>query len=453
MFEFFYLLGIFTFMLNGFRPWRFDVGLSEMSFFVAFAALVVERILGRLPLVKWLPWHPFWITTALIGIGGCLSTFTALDPAASFFVTAKVIFVFSIWIAMGIVMIAERKKEKRVILAFCAVPVFSASVAIFDFLTHSNYGAAIAKIVGNDTGDLSLTNLTLTFGRFSGVMGHPNIQSEFTSVVIPIVLVAMLFAWRSRQLPRAIALSAISVLAVWANVLTGSITGLVSVCFTVGVILLVGWLREFPRYFIVTALIGIATGLFVLLGLMLGQFRWDIWYGQLVENSNINRALNTTGPGRVGLVEDAFASIADQPITGYGMDALTSGSQDNEPFGGALVHNGIVRAWLYGGIFVFLGVVYAYLYSFFLAGRMILNYLQGQRSALMLGLAISTLGWIISDMASPSFYQRFTWFTIVVLYGLYVRERASIPVSSHRRASLLDSGDKHGANSLAETAS
>jgi hypothetical protein len=103
------------------------------------------------------------------------------------------------------------------------------------------------------------------------------------------------------------------------------------------------------------------------------------------------------------------------------MDLLTGENPEDADFAGDAVHNGIMRALLYGGIFVFAGALYAYGYSLWLALKVMGDYLNGQRNWLMLGLAVSIVGWTISDLAVPSFYQRFTWITVPILYGLYLR--------------------------------
>jgi hypothetical protein len=83
------------------------------------------------------------------------------------------------------------------------------------------------------------------------------------------------------------------------------------------------------------------------------------------------------------------------------------------------VHNAILRSWVAGGIFVFLGVAYAYFWCLRLALRTIRRYLRGYRVYYTLGLAASIIVWTINDMAQPSYYQRFTWLTFIILYGIY----------------------------------
>jgi len=90
------------------------------------------------------------------------------------------------------------------------------------------------------------------------------------------------------------------------------------------------------------------------------------------------------------------------------------------------VHNALIRGWLAGGIATFIGLLIIYLLAIkksLISLRDFIN--KDSVSYLQVGLSISVLSWILIDMAQPSFYQRFTWITVCVLYGLTFNKKGS----------------------------
>lgn len=422
MFPLLFLLGTLALPINGFRLFGGNLGLSDFLYIAALLALVFDWLMSKESFFQFFPWHPFWIAGVLIFIGGIFSTLVAASPLGSLVTTLKASFVFSLWMSMGIAMVLRYGQTQRLVIALMALPFFSASVSVWDELTGSVWGPTISRWLGNRFENLNLEYLTHVVGRHSGITQHPNIQSEITVVMIPLALVPAIFAWRAKNWMRALVLTFVALIFVTANFLTGSVSGLICVTASLLIVLGLGWLREFSRW-VVPSIVAATIMLFLmLLAFSLEIIPFASLRDELIANPNVARAVAFTGPSRLELASEAASSITQNPLTGYGMDLLT-GQADIEPEDapGYTVHTAILRSFYFGGVFVFLGVLYAYWRALGLSFVAMVRYLRGYREPLVLGLAISILAWVLNDLAQPSFYQRFTWMTAMLLYALLIR--------------------------------
>jgi hypothetical protein len=416
MFETFFLLGTATLTLSGVRPFGLGIALSDLLYFAALAALIFERSARQMTIHEWVPGHPFWVTAVLILAGGLFATLESSNPVSNIIMTLKSCFLFSAWISMGIVIVIQRKQAGRVIGALVIGALISSVVAILDSLTGATLGPTIYGLNDVTISGVDLPVLASVYGRYGGTIGHPNIQSEFTVVVIPLVLDMVFSAWQAAKRLKSITLLVIVSLFVYANLLTGSFSGAIGVLLSFVLVSGIRLFDKLSRYFVLLIVITAGIGLiFLLASADLPVSPLQELSDQLAGDANVDRALNTTGPGRLDLMGDTLLAISRNPVSGYGMDLLAIESAD---IGETGVHNAILRSWITGGIFAFIGIAYAYWQSLRLSMGMIARYLRGNRAPYIVGLAVSTIVWMVNDMAQPSFYQRFTWLIVAILYGL-----------------------------------
>jgi hypothetical protein len=424
MFTACFLLGTVTLVFNSIRPFGPSIGISDLLYFVALAALVIESLLKRKPLQKWMPWHPLWVSATLILLGGLLSSTQSDNLAGSIVATLKSTFVFSIWLSMGFVMVYQRRQASKVIGALIVGALISSMIAIYDKLAGADLGPAVFGLTNVTLPGVNLEVMADVYGRYGGSLGHPNVQSEFTLVVIPIVLDMSLSAWQTSKRFKSLALLITLALLVWANLLTGSFSGLIGVLLAFVLVLGLRLLNQLSRLFVPSCLFAASASTILLIYILLivnsTADPFQRLVDRLVMNENVNRALITTGPERLELVGETLKLIAQNPITGLGMNLLEGGPQNTSSVASSGdVHNAILRSWVVGGIFVFLGVAYAYFWCLRLVIRTIRKYLRGNRVHFIIGLAASIIVWTINDLVQPSFQQRFTWLTFIILYGIY----------------------------------
>lgn len=422
MFEALFVLGTLTIGANA-RLFGFGLGLSDVLYAMALVTLVVTGIAKNKPVREWLPGHLFWITAILVLTGGLLATFASNAQAVSLVATLKTFYLFSFWMAMGIVMTAERKREKWVLLAFIAAALFTALVAIWDKLTGSLWGPAIGSALGNVLPGIGYSALALVYGRYTGIMGHPNIQSEFLLVVTPIVMNFAWYDWKTTRRLYALAWVVVLLVLVYAIYLTGSVTGLLCVAGAFGVFALAASYRIIVRWFIPMFLVSAAL-VVCGLGLILVN---DADYlapvlARLSTDPNFNRAITDTSQGRIELALETGELILENPIVGYGLDLTELDKSLVATAANGGVHNALLRSWFTGGILVFAGILYAYWRALRLTWYAVKRQLAGFRDEYIFGLGVSILVWSLNDMFQPSFSQRFTWLTAALLYGIVLRQ-------------------------------
>ena len=414
----FYALGTITLPLTGVRLITTEFAVSDTFYLIALIGMIYIGTKNRKNLRWWVVFSPYWLAALLIFIGGLLSSIDAVSPSASLMATFKSCFVFSFWISMGIIL--AREGYGRWLLAwFLAGAVFAASVAVLDKLTGLGIGPSIYKLTGNWSGfDTVYYNLG---GRYPGPTAHPNILAHYMVVAIPILFFWILQSLEEKKVPKSALLGiALSVL-LYADLLTGSVAGMLVGLFSLLICIIAVLLRKYRRnrspLLPVIILLLFSGGLSILIV-------YPTIYrsmGKLIlQNENLDRAFSLTGPSRMLVNTEAWRLILKSPWVGYGMDQGTAGGVDPaQLMTSDGVHNALLRGWFAGGIFSFAGFLIVYLVSGRRALIALAEVKKGKRgSTLMIGLGISVICWIFIDMVQPSFYQRFTWFTISILIGL-----------------------------------
>jgi hypothetical protein len=416
-----YLLGVGTIIFNGVRPFLL-IPLSDWFFFAAIGLMALIGIWNRQRVSEWMPFHLFWIPALLILAGGLLSSPGAVQPGNSVMVSLKVAFLFSIWMGAGIAVARRELMGRWVLVAFIAGAVFTSIVAIWDFLTGMNIGPSFYLLDPAVSG-LDPLGYQTTQHRFCGTMGQPNQLGELTAVAFPIALHMAWVQWENREgWIKKLAGSGASILILWANLLTGSVAGLLGLGIGAMSLVIARIIRDGRvRYWLTRALILIGAAVAILL--LTIWTKPDIGFADRI-TANFSRALFVSGPDRWNVNLEAITRIAAKPWIGYGMDQGNVNPNTIQLVTSTGVHNTILEAWLGGGILAFLGVILLY-------GQTIRLALLGFKAAIhktgspyLLGLAASIAGWICIDMTQPSIYLRYTWITVAVLSGLLTADRS-----------------------------
>jgi O-antigen ligase len=408
MFKWFYLLGTLTLSLNFVRPFGVDLALSDFFYFIALGCLIFEGIASKRPLREWLPPHSFWLPASLILAGGLIATINAVEPASSIFETLKIWFLFSLWISMGIVMVRNKGQAGNVIIAFILSALFTSVVAIGGFLT------------GADIGSIFTPNVSSYYsGRYGGTLGHPNHLGAIVALCMPLVIVIRWSRWnlKSGKL-KALGLCAACFLLGWAAMLAGSVAGFIAIILSVSLILLVGlWrlLRRGRLLLLLSALI-VASGGGIIATYFVASVSLEAKMSDLAFSDHFERVRNTTGRGRVELLEESWRLIQDNPLFGSGMDQIKR--QDPTAVTTMVVHNALALGWQAGGLLTFVGLILIYWLTLKMIFRSALAIIKGHSGWLALGLAGSSLGWIFISMNNPVVYSRYGWISVSLLLGM-----------------------------------
>ncbi len=405
--------------------------IPNLLFLLAGAAAIVDWWIVRGGIVKLkLPYHPFWIPSILILIGGLSATFfNSVNGKESLVVVLKQWFVFSIW--MGVAVDAVVRGYSKVAINLLIVgALLTSAVALLDYTIGLNLGPHFISSthpVANVPGYGSSGN-----GRFAGTFGHSNAQALFLTLVLPIVFDRWLGRARTWKLQDFIWLACFGVIAA-AIVLTGSVSGYLGAFTTCSVVLLVR-LKNFGISGKIILPILIGTVSILLLGLAIlfipAGFEFITTTDKvqnLLGRDGLNRVIEGSGPVRLETYFLALQYISNSPIIGVGLDNASSQLQVSS---GELlqVHNTILQLWFTSGILGVIGVVIIYWQALLLALSRIRTSLKSVQLPDRVGIAAATLGFLLIDMTKPGIDERQKWLVIALLYGsMYVREKITKP--------------------------
>lgn len=254
------------------------------------------------------------------------------------------------------------------------------------------------------------------WGRMTGLTRHPNELGTFCAMVLPYALALILTA--THQFARMFWSGCLAV-GIGALMLSGSMTGFLASWAGIGYFL---WM--YKRHLNVRT-----AGTLALL--MVGITMSGVLLGTSGAQSTLHRVqdfMQTSG-GRVTLYErlegDAYAwrAISDNPIVGRGYHAKAH-NVDTE------IHNGLLRAWYDGGLFALLAVLVV------LAGAWGAIQRTWHEAAVqgrytyrvwVAGAKASFLSFLVVISASPTLYQRSSWFVVALVFAVAAvarRERA-----------------------------
>jgi hypothetical protein len=221
--------------------------------------------------------------------------------------------------------------------------------------------------------------------------------------------------------------------------LAGSVAGFVAIGLSVSLILLLGLLRLLRRgrLLLILSVLVVFSGGWVITAYFVASVSLDGKMSELTFSDNFERVQNTTGQGRLDLLEESWSLIQNNPLFGYGMDRIKG--QDSTTATTAVVHNALALGWLAGGLLTFAGLILIYWLTLRMIFRASLAIFKGHGGWLALGLAGSSLGWIVISMNNPVIYSRYSWISVSLLLGL-AESKSAYPESTF---SYLSQAIKH----------
>ncbi len=224
-----FLLACFSLAFNLIRV--NGVSIPDALFLASFISVILhEGILKKQPVRVWFPPHPFIFPAFLILIGGLISSINAVSTASSISITIKEFYLFAIFIPLTIFMAREGNPE-WIITALIASALLTSFAGLFDYAVGYKFTNEMLMNLGS-------VPLKDSWDRYSGLLGHPNEQAMFLSVVFPLAFLRFLKSFNNRFFDTLIQFGIISILGS-ALFLTGSVSGYL--CVTISSIICFIW--------------------------------------------------------------------------------------------------------------------------------------------------------------------------------------------------------------------
>jgi O-antigen ligase len=319
----------------------------------------------------------------LFGVTGAVTSFVASDQAGSLAVVLRVLYLFSLWLLLGRLVIAEQRH------LVTAVMCWSLSVCLSGF-------AALQSVP-------SLS--TVSSHRAVGLTTNVTILGASAAIALAPAL-AVLMATRGARPRVVIGLSVVGIMLALA--LSVSLNGLISAAAGCSVLLLLlpGRLR-----------IAIGLGLPIV---MAGIVFLPVVVGGEVATAFDRFAASTASPDdqnatfwlRVNIDQAAIDGITESPLVGRGFDqagAITStGSQ---------VHNMLLMVWYEGGLGPIFGLCMLFVGIAMEAVAAFRRLQPGTSKTIVAGLLGSGLAALVFSMGNPMLFERYAAMGVMLAIG------------------------------------
>ena len=380
-----FLLGTILLPFNFIR--LSDLAISDLLFFASLLFLFLHIINSNKIFFECNLKNYLVIPIYLIVIGTLISLIKTQHLRIAITEGVQQLFVITLFLYL-ICFLVERGYSQLIINIFIVSGVLAATISIIDFSFNTNIGPLLS---GSDE----------LFYRFAGPLGHPNKFGMYLAITSSLTFSVISYEkFRYFLFPMLILL-----IQIFGIYLSGSITafiGFIAVLF-LNIAKDKNIRKIFILVFVVIAVIIICTSFDDSSNLMIAMF----------ENisRNVNRVVNYTARSRILTYSVAFQSIQDNPITGIGLDQLsTSSLRKNQRLLSSSVHNLLLQIFYCGGIVSFLGWFVLYMMILFFSLRVLLSRIKHKKLTII--LAISVLSIILMDQFQDVIYQREKWLAI-----------------------------------------
>jgi hypothetical protein len=433
-----FLLACFSLSFNLIR--LYGVSIPDSLFIAAFVSVIFhEGIIKKQPVRIWFPPHPFVFPAFLILFGGLISSINAVSITSSISITIKEFYLFAIFTPLVIFM-ARKGNPEWIVTALIASGLMTSFAGLYDFSVGYKFTNEMLMNLGS-------VPLKDSWDRYSGLLGHPNEQAMFLSVVFPLAFSRFLNSFNKRLLDTVFQFFIIVILLL-ALFLTGSVSGYISVMFSSVICFLLFFhtavkTDEFFRNVASRFLMG----LFLLTVLLMAAFNSNAGnrfiQSELIQQSPVSefitasfdRVVTTTAVSRWDDYILGFNYIAGDPIVGAGMDQSGTGGLDSSQLITAIaIHNTLLQSWVAGGMLTFIGTFIIYLNVVKVSLHALVTAFSTKTFSLLVGLSASSIGFVFIDMTSSNIYQRIKWLVFGLLLGLVIKEV--------RRHNLMDSKER-----------
>ncbi|MHC1784985.1 MAG: O-antigen ligase family protein [Anaerolineaceae bacterium] len=417
-----FILACFSLAFNLVRI--YGVSIPDSTFIAAFFFVIAdEGLLKKKPVRIWFPSHPLFLPAFLILIGGLISSINAVSISSSMSITIKEFYIFTIFTSFTIYMV-RRTNPEFIITALLLSGLITSLAAINDYILGYKFSNEILMRLGS-------VPLNESWDRYSGLLGHPNEQAMFLSVVFPLAFSRFLNSFNKKIIETAIHFVGLVILGA-ALLLTGSVSGYLSIIISSFICFF--WFfysviktDEFFKNVISRLLIGGFFILVILVGIFNtsegNQFIHSEFFTQSPVSDllfrSFDRVITTTAISRWDDYVLGLKYIASNPFVGAGMDQTgTGGLNSSQMITYLAIHNTILQSWVAGGLLAFIGTVIIYFHILKFSLRALSTAFSTRTYSILVGLSASSLGFVFIDMTSSNIYQRVKWLVFALLLGL-----------------------------------
>lgn len=372
--------------------------------------------------------NPLLPAALLICLGAILSAINSKYLGIALIEIVQQVFVITVFVSLIWIMV-RRGKGRAIILAFILSGLFTAVVAIFDFLVGSRFGPILSG-----TPDINL------WGRYAGTLGHPN---KFGYFLVLTALLSIGYFINSLQKQKKSTLFMLF----WVVIIFTQIFGIyLSNSMTAYLGLLVGFMIFvfvfLTKKQIYTNISRKSKYLILIFGVLIIIFMIPtIRISTAVDfiQSAVDRVVTTTSASRIEVYKLSWERILQNPLVGVGYDQIsTSGTGLVQYILGYSIHNALLQIWYTGGMIAFLGWLAIYLYILLLALKYVVNHTR--TSVIVISIIATIFSILVMDQFQDSIYQREKWLVISIFLGFLLREKA--PLKSLLPEKLINSS--HG---------
>jgi O-antigen ligase len=365
----------------------FALTLSDLCFLLAFAAVVVQGVIRRVPFEFRLPWL-LLVGALLFNAGGAISSLYSNHSRASLLELARLDYLLVVWLWLGPQIITRTDQ------LFFAVRLWTISSAL------AGAGAVIQLVFGD-----VIPNTHISSGRMTGLTQQVNDLGGLTAIaLVPCLMLATMPDMTRVQ--RLLGIGA-AVLVLAGLILSGSVTGFVAAGLSVG-----AWLittsRDRRLLLTLGALVAAILGVVVVQAVRKGVSP----EARLVQVFT-GPGDQSTGRTRLQVDLTALQAIQHHPFVGVGLD-----SASYIKVTGDLVHNILIEAWLGAGLlgFVGLGLILV------AVARAVVHRIRecgGEQRLLAQALLSSFVAFFVFSMAAPVLLSRYAWLPAAMILILH----------------------------------
>lgn len=405
---FLFSVGTFLLCLNFQRV--FGLAISDWFFFFSLFFFLINSISNKSNRFKHIIKNKNLFASFIILFGSLISMLVVKFYENAFMELFQQLYVIIFFTSL-IWFLIENGCYLTIINSFIYSGVFTASIAIIDFFFNMNFGPLLSKT----------PNIEL-WERYAGTLGHPNKFGVF-------LVITSLFSFDNiikniidKKRNKAFIYFIYFVLQCFGIYLSGSMTAMIGLIVGLSLYTLLNPTTKkmiFNRFYFKFSFFMFIFSIFLFIFINTISFESVI---KNIQSTNILRAytriVDSSANSRIDIYQKAYYDFFKQPITGYGIDQLSTSSIPYEArYIDGTIHNIFLQILYSGGIITFLGWVLIY-FNLFRNGIFLLknseitnNY---SNSWILFATSISLF---IMDQFQDTIYQREKWIVFGLLFS------------------------------------
>jgi O-antigen ligase len=401
-----FMMGTLLLSLNFVRV--AGLAISDWLFIGAMGFALLETLtIQKKNFICWLK-NPFIPLAGLIGLGAIISSTNSTYLSIALSEILQQLFVITVFVSL-IWILVRRGKIKSILLAFIGSGVFTAWVAVLDYLTGSHYGPTLSGTPGVDF-----------LGRSAGTLGHPNKLGYFLVITVLLTIGYWVDGLRGKKRTALfnIAWGCILLIQIFGIYISNSVTayvGLIVGLLIIGNVLYSknGYFKKIPHTYPLLLLI---FGSIILI-FAIPYIKTSSVYAY-IQNA-LDRVLTTTSESRIVIYKLALDRILNNPLIGVGYDQIsTSGIGFLQLTLGSSIHNALLQIFYTGGLIAFVGWLAIYIVLGWTAIKVLIG--RTSPTPILFSLAAAVLSVLVMDQFQDAIYQREKWLVFGLLIGYYL---------------------------------